>query len=549
MILRKQQLLMLTSLMMFSFTAAAKSPKVQDNSNVAPQNVTPPVIEELGFFNDQQIDSLASNFIAESKRRPAGSTVAGTEDMLSKEYVQFRNELLKTRTNIEFFNLIKKYDADYDKIPASANDLKFTIARMATWLPLKGIVWRMTPMVHNIATTQSALLATLKNFAEQVKINVPDSHVEAQMLFLTVPTPDMVGTEFKVESDFIAYLSEDVYASLQKSVKRLQAINMYNVDGKNKAPILFDGKIRFGENAFSENYDDYERFKVVGEAERFAALARTHRRMYSIAVMTAYNWNGHLALRSKIGKLYGMGIAESALFDALPGADDVYLRGVSRKKRVATINEFTKLYTLTSVGQGWMSTAYFHLHMSGKYLGKTWENIKNNTSQYAAQLDPEIFMARKEQVEVGMMNIKKLVGVYGQGASGLTKINGTLSGDELAVNIKDFYDHAPKDLKKLMPTSFSKNDDIMALKKLPEYKAMIAIGQDVMSVRFPGNKNAVHFRNYLFDRATGWNISEEGYGRLFPGLKKPEDVAEAMRILNETRGSRLLAGGLTLFVR
>lgn len=551
--LKKNKLLLLTTLLLLSVSAGAKTtkPGSSDNSHIPPQNVPAPTMEELALFNDQQIEKLSTNFAAESKRRPAGSAMVGTEDMLSKEYIQFRNELIKVRSGIEFHALIKKYDESYDKIPATANDLKFTIARMAAWLPLKGIIWRMTPMVHKVAVTQEVLLTTLKNFAEQVKINMPDSHVEAQMLFLSMPTPDLVGKEFRYESDFVGYLATDVYKSLQKSAARLQSITMYNVSSKGEqAPLLFDGKIRFGDNAFNDNYDDYERFKVVGEADRFAALSRTHRRMYSIAVMAGYNWNGHLALKREIGQLFGVGVAESALFDALPGADDVYLRGVSRDARVATIKKYTKLYTLTQHGQSWMNLAYFHLHMSGTYLGKTWDSIKNNTGHYAAQLDPEVFMARKEQVEVGMMNIKKLVGAYGPSAKGEARINGTMSGDEVVVNIKAFYENAPSDLKNLLPTSFSKNEDLNKLKAHPMYKTIseVKAGRDVLEVRFDNGK-PVRFRNYLYGRSKGWSTAPEAYGRLFPNSKKPQDIADAMRILNETRGSRLLTGGLTLFVR
>jgi hypothetical protein len=551
MILSKPKLLILSSLLLLSqvgFSATKSMHAFKDNSDVPPQDLVAPSPEGV-FLTDLEIEKLSANFGDESKRRPAGSTVAGTEDMLSREYIQFRNELLKARTGNDFYSLIKKYDEMYDKLPASANDLKFTIARMATWLPLKGIIWRMTPMVHQVAPTQGALLATLKNFAEQTKINMPNSHAEAQLLFLSMPTADLVGKEMHVESDFITFLATDVYKALEKSAQRLQTIQMFNTNGREKTPLLFDGKIRFGENSFNDNYDDYERFKVVGEAERFAALARTHRRMYSVAVMAAYNWNGHLAVKREIGKMFGIGIAESALFDALPGEDDAFLRGVSREARVNAIKQHAKLYTLQTNGQTWMNLAYLHLHNSGFYLEKTWENIKNNTNGYAAQLDPDMFMARKEQVEVGIMNIKKLVGPYGKGVNGQTRINGTLSGDELTINIKAFYESAPKDLKALLPTTFSKHEDLSKLKKVPDFKSLAEVkpGSDVLQLKFDGVNKPVRFRNYLYGRSIGWN--PKAYATLFPGLKNPQDVANAMRILNETRGSKLLSGGLTMFVR
>lgn len=544
--------LTLASLTLFTFSsyAAPKKFVFKDNSSVPAQNITAPTETELGFLSDKDVLTLAENFKVESKRRPAGNALVATEDMLSKEYAEFRNKIIKANTGAEFHEIIRSYDAKYDQIPPHANDLKFTVARMAAWLPLKGIIWRMTPMVHQVATTQQALLATLKNVAEQVKINEPNSHVEAQMLYLSMPTEDLVGKQFNYESDFVAYLATDVYPALKKSVQRIEALKMVNIQkNKEETPIVFDAKIRFGENAFNDNYDDFDRFKVMGEAERFAALSRIQRRMYNIATLAAYNWNGHLALRREIGKMYGVGVIESALFDALPGEDNVFLKGVSRAQRVATIKKYKNLYTLTSNGKSWMAIAYYHLHKSGLYLEETWKNIKNNDGAYIAQIDPEVFLARKEQVDAGVMNIKKLTGAYGAGASGKTRINGALSGDELVVDLKGFYENPPRDMKNLLPTVFAGNEDLTALRKLPQYASMKELkpGSDVLQLTLKGKKTS--FRNYLHGRATGWNTSPEGYGRLFPNLKNAADVGNAMRILNEARGTRILTNGLTLFVR
>ena len=94
MILKKHHMLILSSLLLFnasSFAAMKKLPAFSDNSNIPPQNFAAPAPFELGLYNDQDIEKLSTNFIAESKRRPAGTNLVGTEDMLSKEYIQFRN--------------------------------------------------------------------------------------------------------------------------------------------------------------------------------------------------------------------------------------------------------------------------------------------------------------------------------------------------------------------------------------------------------------------------------------------------------------------------
>lgn len=518
-------------------------------TKVSSQSIPAPVIEGLGLMNDEEIEKFTAGLASDTKRAPASTGVAGSEDMLSPEYVEFRDKLIKVNNHKEFFDLITAYDAKYDSIPASANDLKFIVTKLSTWLPFKGIIWRMAPLAHNVASAQQVLVTTLKNFAEQVQINEPSSHVQAQLLYLSMPTADLVGKEIKAESDFVKFVAVDVYSSLTKAIKRLETIHMANIQKNGRqTPIVFDGKIRFGENSFNNSYDDYERFKVVGEAERFATIARYYRRKASIAFMAAYHWNGHLELRRKIGALYGVGVAESGLFDVLPGAGQVFIRGVSRQKRQDIIkNANPDIYARDEKeGKKWMKLSYDHLHKAVVYLTKTWKMIKNNDQQYINQLDPEVFMARKEQVEIGLMNMNKLYGAS-EKQSGTASINGALSGDELVVDVKGFYENPPQNLRNLLPVDFSKNKDLDPLKKLPEYKDMKVVknsSPDVLSVKM-NNKN-VYFRNYLFDRSTKWNTSSEGYGHLFPGTT---NVENAMRILNETRGAKILTSGLTAFIR
>jgi hypothetical protein len=527
-----------------------------DNSNVPPQAEKAPALEQLGFYSDEEVlKAVAENFKEEAKRRPSGGAMVGTEDMLSKEYVDFREKIIHCKTGDAFYALLRDYDKDsyYNAIPAHANDLKFAVARMSGWLPMRGIAWRMTPLVHKVVVTQQMLLTTLRNYAEQMKINEPDSHVQAQMLFLTMPSVELIGKQFTTESQFVSFLTQEVYPSLARSAKRLQAIKMVNVQGGKESPLVFDARIRFGEDAFNANYNAYERFKIEGEAERYAALARIHRRMFNIASMAGYNWNGHLALRREIGQKFGVGAAESTLFDMVPGESDPFVKGVSRDERVKIIKRYNKLYTLIDknnkdgVGRTWTKRAYFHLHESAMFLEKTWAYIKKEDPSYVMQIDPEVFIGRKEQIEAGIANLKKLVGATGN-ASGRTKVPGALSGEEVTVDLKAFYeDNPPEDLKNLLPVSFAGNEDLAGLKNLPGFHTMSEGKNDIMKLKL-ADKN-VSFRNYLYGRSKAWNPGKDAYGTLFPELKSGEDVANAMRIMNEVRGGRVVSNGLTAFIR
>lgn len=537
-----------------AFAAKVQNIQFVSNANVPPQNIPVPSPQEAGFMSDNEIMKLAGNFKLESKRRPAGGATVGTEDMLSKEFIAFRDKIIKAKTGAEFNDIIKEYDAKYDQIPKSANDLKYVVARMAGWLPMHGVVWRMAPLVHKVVVTQEMLLATLRNMAEQVKINMDDTHAETQLQFLTIPSAQLVGKQFKVESDFIGFLATEVYPGLAKAIKRLSTLEMANIqEGGKQTPLVFDAKIRFGEDAFiGTDYEQYDRYKMIGEPERFATLARLNRRMFNISTMAAYNWNGYMSLRRDIGKLFGMAVSESALFEMVPGNGEaaIFIRGATRESRIKAIKQYKDLYKLTPNGKQWMKQAYMHLHQSAVYLDRAWAHLKNEDSGYVMQIDPEVFMGRKEQIQAGIDNFMRIAGPYGDGVSGKVTVRGNLSGESVTVDLKGYYDNPPTDMKNLLPIAFAKNEDVMVLNKLNSYKNLKEIAGndgDLLQVQF-GDK-PLTFRNYMFGRSKSWSTSPDAYGRLFPGLKDGTQVADSMRILNETRGARVITNSLTLFTR
>lgn len=529
-----------------SAKSLSKSKTTEPTSNIESSEYNQAVAMNAELLTDEMIIKLGKEAVAEEAKRKPSSEGFGSEDQFSDEYVSFRDQFLKVKTGTEFYDLVSAYDAKYDSLPT---DLKYTVARIAPWLPLRGIFWRMTPLVHKNLMSQQMLVVTIKNMAEQMEINVPDSHVQAQMLFLSLPVPDLMGKEINDEAGLVTYLSGEVLNSLQKSIKRLESLTkMMWKDSKGKEhAIFYDAKLRFGRNAFNQTgYDDFERFKAIGNGERFAAIARVYRRAYNITFMKSYNWNGYLALREDIGSLFGMGLARATLFDTV-SSNNQYLRSVSRQARVNKFKKYPKLLTLNPDGKQWMALSYSNLHKSGLYLEQAWESVQKNNSPLA-MLDPDVFTGRSEQIELGLSNIKKLVGSSGRGASGETIITGAISGDEVVVNLKGFFENPPKDLKKLLPTQFNQNEDLKMVSSEKAYSKVKSVKNDIMEVSFPG-KGATRFRNYLYGRAVAWDASAEGYGVLFPKLSNGKEVGEAMRILNEARGTRSVTSGITLFIR
>ena len=64
-----------------------------------------------------------------------------------------------------------------------------------------------------------------------------------------------------------------------------------------------------------------------------------------------------------------------------------------------------------------------------------------------------------------------------------------------------------------------------------------------------GDKS-VKWRNFLYGRAVAWDLSDDSrYRLLFPDSKDGREIAEAQRVLSETRGGRPLLNTLVIFIK
>ncbi|MBI3554681.1 MAG: hypothetical protein HY074_00285 [Deltaproteobacteria bacterium] len=487
-----------------------------------------------------------------SKRKPSGnsSKITGSEDLMSPELKAFRDKLVKTRHAEQLEPLLKDYNARYETLP---NDLKYVVARLSPILPFRGFFWRMATLAHQAVITQEVLLQTIRAFAEQIMTFEPDAQWQAYMTFFSIPNGALLwphekgdgvrrpDQRFYVENDLVDFLATDVYQALGTAIKRLARLKTtIEINGKS-TPLVFDGRIRFGENAFNQSYDAVDRFALIGDAERFAAMARFHRRMATISQLAAYNMNGNIALRKEIGKKLGIDASISGML----GDDALGVDGLIRADRVRLAKGHPKLFTLRS--KEWMKTAYLHLNKWAEYLGRAWEYVQADRDNYDMLLDPDVFAGRHEQIDKAVANLKRMLPNPAKG--GPASVYGAISGDELHVDLKSFFFNPPNDLKNLMPIKFNRHEDIEPLKHVYGEGNLHWGSKSTVQMRMDvaGRKRDVEWRNYLFGRATGWDPGE--YSKLFPGVSSPEDVAHSQRILGETRGGRPLLNTLAVFVK
>jgi hypothetical protein len=256
------------------------------------------------------------------------------------------------------------------------------------------------------------------------------------------------------------------------------------------------------------------------------------------------------------------------MIDGLP-----YISGMTRKERASILNSpvYSSLYTLVKGdGPAHLANAYKEMGESAFYVVKAWEVLEKEDSDRAWQLDPELFRGRKEQVAVGIENIKKIFydvdfdltdskPAYGKPQ----ELIGSLSGEKVFFDLKTFMTGSqPQDLKDLIAATHDENhDELMGLKKLADGKtegispvyATIKEGKrrDILTIKTKvageSKESIQNFRDYLYGRGTGWNTAV--YAPLFGTMNNGSEVARKMGILNETRGAKYATMLLTPFIR
>lgn len=555
-------------------------------NDIAAIKMTPHAVAPVPISNYhyKDTDLIYKEFMAEKRSKSPSSRSIASEDLLSADFKQFRDEYIAARDGIQFEFVLKKWITRLDtdeafKNSAENSDLKFVLARLRAFLPMKGIIWRMTPLVHNVLVSQEVLLATLRNFAEQIMINEPDSHVQAQMMYFTMPLPGVRSTMEK-EADFTTFLLTEVLPELNKSIATLESLRMVRKTGGGEVGLVFDTKLRFGTNSFGGNdYQSYERYKAIGNAEKFATLARLHRRIAAIEMMAAYDWNGHFQLRQDVAAKFGMGVKKDALIEF--GTDTAYISGMTRAQRAEIFkkDKYRNLYAMVKGrgdGSGHLKNAYEQMKLSAFYNVMTWNALEQEPNDRAWQIDPEVFGGRREQVAVGIENIKKIF--YDQDFKDgrtpygtPTELVSSLSGEKVFMDLKNFLTNPnvqPQDLKDLIAANHDlqhselfKLRDLAKDKSTPDKSAYgtlklensghadvltmmtVVEGADGKLSR-PLKKS---FRDYLYGRGTQWNTSQ--YQGLFGRLDSGADVARKMGLLNETRGTKYVTMLLTPFIR
>src|SRR3989339_114489 len=443
------------------------------------------------WIKKEQMPELIKQALSRKASRKI-SQVTGQPPM-SDEYVKFQKAFLGVETPKTLADLLDKLDKNNDSYP---KNLKFIAAQLLPIRAMRGITWRMYELLKKHTVTHSYSVTFVKDLATRLRIFFPENgkntkHMDAAFAYATQPFISENGAlvpRIKNAREFQKYLIGELYPMLDTAANRLAAMSL---EGE---AVAWDNVMVFGTESF---VDDLDRYKLMSEAHRHAALYGIQQGMFFLAQASAYELEDLFEYITDLGMLYG--IDGSAFFK---------VDGVSEFDRVKVAKKYKKLFERLPNGAYWMERAYAHLMESVYQLRLTWDEIKDRPANEFAFLNPGKISPWERIVESNLKTIEAMV-------QGPTEIKSAITQETVVVNLPAFFTKPPKNLKDLMSTNWENG------------KQMVFTDWKVK----PSDKHGVEYRNYFWGRATSWN--KDVYENYFPGLKNGEELATKLRIFSQ----------------
>lgn len=460
---------------------------------------------------EAEIEKLARMDFPSKGRDVAGGRVPDDSPAnMSPQYKKFRDDLLTLKDPEMFLKTLNNYDVDatYAALPL---DMQFAVAQLIPLRQYAGIIYRMRPVLEetNARMVQDFAINQIRSIFERFFIYYPTDRYDSMLRFFAEPMSN--EPVFRTENDIQTFFATKVYGDLVRAVKRLEKLNL------SKTPVVWDNRLRYGDVAF---IDGISRYRFMGEAERFIALARYHKRMHWIAYGVSYDLSGVISLKKEIGKHFGIDAVQASIFG---GGNN----GVPRSEIVEVMNEdkFSKIYTKTSSGEAWMKEAWRNLRLSSAYANAAWKNMRSKSHFDYSLVDTVSLNPKEKEVTAALSSQWDLVKAK-EDEDGTAGIRGVLSSTLYKVNFKNFYFKPTSDLKLLLPIKPFQSGSLTLTK---------TIG---------GKRHS--YRNYDIGNARNWSTEE--YAKVFPELAKGEDLPKFMRVVAEARGTRAMLTVLSPFV-
>lgn len=478
------------------------------------------------FVSCKQI--IPDNSSSKSESTSADKSGMYSESDLSEKYNKdFRTRFFSDQLTKEKLNdLIREYDAGYDKLPP---DVQLLTIHMSNMQPFRGIVWRLVPLFTSTTLTHAVALGVVRGMASNIERYLPTKQWDIGSKYISEPAdadkPTSVADEatrqdihtwnaqFKQPAEVVAYIKSAVIPAFEKNARRLEALYQTT----QRKPILWDNKVFYGAGTFD---DGLKRFQLVGPAEIALELMGTYKALHDFNLYVSYRKPDLVRIVEGVGRAIGVGAVIS---------DGVL---ISPKREIVTVlnrGDFkdTNFILDPSSGAATMQAAWDNLRKSVRWAGLAKQSLDKNDAGANTQymmVSPTRANMYQNITTPTLRNVEAIVygngGSYDKEGSFPSTIKSALTGETEHIDIKLFYQSPPKDLKWFLPTAFQMDN---ATKQ---------------------TASGTQYKNYLYGRATEWQ-----YYRFSPYLKGANDaksLQKTSRILSQSWGGWFVNTPLTI---
>ena len=458
--------------------------------------------------------SLAQKRVSDKSASRKISAASYGEGDLSEKFKDFRKEFLECKTADCLQGLLDKSEREYETYPA---DLKFFVAQFQMLRPFRGIVFRLRPIFENFNQSVHSMAVTiLRTLASTMRVYLPTDQWEAGFKYVTVPSPNEAqDRQYTKIHQFQTFLVTVAGKSVKKAHDRINAIYKSNLS----KPIVWDNKMFYGTGSFDDGLD---RYRVYDYAEIAATLGSLSMTLHSVAMFCAYEMDQMLDVAEALGRLAGL--------NGFKFFEDL---GVSARERTKVLRSpsyasFLKLKTGAVDGRALMKASGERLKDAVNEFDSSWTALEPKAQNEYAVLNSALYTPQKHYIDLRLKNMKALI-------AGNPEIRSPITGETVHVNVMNFFNNPPTDLKALLPTVFDATPD---------------------KLTFTNDKNQKkEYRNYFRGMATGWNTAawspyfSDVKGDKESGGKNTKDVGISIRVLRNNWGSEFLAFPLDMIIR
>ena len=478
---------------------------------------------KFNWIKSKEMPELIKKARKRHQTRKLANYNSTDKESMSKEYRELIDNVIAADSPDKIDGLLAKLEKKIDSMPA---DAKFLGSHLLLMKPFRGIVYRMIPLAGKERITQGFIRNRVKILASNLRIYLPLEHWEAGFNYLTEPYKLKSGEiisqfedakerksvrgstvkrtyvkEFGAEN-FQEFIGAEVYPAMAKALERIESISFEN-------PIVWDNKVAFGKDSFKDDFEE-TRYRKIGEAERHLNISSLHLGMHYLNYLVSYDIRGSISLSKDIGKLYGIDGFFSRNPDGVPSYD--WVKVVERKS-------YDNIGRLRDGYKDNMSLSFKHLQEGVKHLRLAREELRNESPSRLFAINPGTLNPWDENIEKQFKHIECLTS---DSTEGTCAIRSAITGKSVVINLREFYQNPPTNLKDYLPTDW--NTDKKRMFK----------------------KHGKKYPNYLWGTPKSWNVST--YKRFFPELKSDKEIPEYVRTMRQAFGGEAFGVPLALFV-